>query len=390
MVAAVHCCGLLDENCDFDAVFCEQHEDILLRLKTGLFRAIQIKTRLSGRSLLKTFDDDVFLALRRFVTLEQEYGDVIKEYVLATNHAFMRTAKAPANLPLALDASRHAQSSRARSLPRRLMAALATETGANQGIVLSALRKTRCQDENLPKLRDAEHRLEHDLRHALGSKVQFSSTQIAAAARALVGAVMRASADAADGAMPLYLRSGVSKVALEAHLAIKRIEAADVRRIIEPYLSTAKGAALRATTEFVAVIEHAFAPLAQGEALDVLQAVEHELSAGRLVDSKECRFSELVPRKRNGRTCRLTVMPADDRVVVRGFPHLRDAQNGKTAPEIQMAQGRDVLYAAVPAEGVLFRLTYESDAPSIIIRNDATADAGRLLIPVTRPLVGGQ
>jgi hypothetical protein len=57
--AAIVCCMLLDEIQDVAEVFCEHHEDVLIKHVDGTFSGLQIKTRASTQEVWKTSDDAV-------------------------------------------------------------------------------------------------------------------------------------------------------------------------------------------------------------------------------------------------------------------------------------------------------------------------------------------
>lgn len=376
LVAALYCCGLLDPDCHWDAVFCEQHEDILLSLKAGGWRAIQVKTRGHRRAHLKANDEEVMAALVRFVKLERSYGCSIDQYVLATNHGFSSSSRSGISLPTVLDVAR-GSSSCAEKAVTRLVSSLADRANATGDEVVATLRKTHCYDD-LPKLRDADLRLEHDLGVALGPLPTVTRKQVAAAARALVGAVMRASADAAVGALPVYRRSNGELVVDAARLEAKRFDVAAVRRAIDPYLTPSTHVTERRPPT-PAMIEYARAAAPLGIDWDVLQTIHDDLEAGRFSDSPACRFGELAPGRIAGRSRRLVAVAGADGLTLSAFPHLRDPVTGVTTPKAALGAGAEALYVAVPAKGIVFRLRCSDDRRCLVIVNDNAPAAGHIV-----------
>lgn len=74
-----------------DAVYCEHHEDILIRTQTGSYIAVQVKTRGRRRPQFKAHDESVVGALKAFGHLREQHGNQIVGYRLITNHGFATT-----------------------------------------------------------------------------------------------------------------------------------------------------------------------------------------------------------------------------------------------------------------------------------------------------------
>ena len=93
--AAIISLDLLDPISEFEEVFCEHHEDILVRKKDHSFVGIQVKTRDSGRDPFKANDPEVIHALKRFVEQSIQYPSQYSRFVLATNYTFWSERKGP-------------------------------------------------------------------------------------------------------------------------------------------------------------------------------------------------------------------------------------------------------------------------------------------------------
>src|SRR4030067_878547 len=65
--AATLSLDLLNPTSEFEELFCEHREDILVRKKDKSFIGIQVKTRESGRDLFKANDPEIINSLKRFV-----------------------------------------------------------------------------------------------------------------------------------------------------------------------------------------------------------------------------------------------------------------------------------------------------------------------------------
>ena len=64
--AAIRALEILIDASGVEEIFCEHHEDILLKLSTGKFHGIQVKTRDRSRLQWRARDTDVVKAFVRF------------------------------------------------------------------------------------------------------------------------------------------------------------------------------------------------------------------------------------------------------------------------------------------------------------------------------------
>jgi hypothetical protein len=70
------------------AVFCENHEDVLVERADGRFEAVQVKTRKLSRAAFKSTDDDFKKSLKRFGRLEALFSGWFSAFCFTTNHVF--------------------------------------------------------------------------------------------------------------------------------------------------------------------------------------------------------------------------------------------------------------------------------------------------------------
>ncbi len=92
VLSAIFCCSLLDQIEDVKEVFCEHHEDILLKHFNNLFTGIQVKTRASNQLLWKACDEDVVKSFARFVILDNQYPRQFQSFIFITNHPIQSTS----------------------------------------------------------------------------------------------------------------------------------------------------------------------------------------------------------------------------------------------------------------------------------------------------------
>lgn len=88
--AAIIAVSMIIPSSGVAEVFCEHHDDILVKRTNGRFYAIQVKTQQPGGSPFKSDDDPIQKALTKFLQHEIHFGDHFERYTIATNHHFFR------------------------------------------------------------------------------------------------------------------------------------------------------------------------------------------------------------------------------------------------------------------------------------------------------------
>ena len=79
---------LLDDTHEYDCIYCEQYEDILVKLKNGRFIGIQVKTRDKSCGPFKFSDDEIIQSIKRFIKHECEFPNRFSKYIITTNAGF--------------------------------------------------------------------------------------------------------------------------------------------------------------------------------------------------------------------------------------------------------------------------------------------------------------
>jgi hypothetical protein len=79
---------LIGENSEYDCIYCEQYEDILVKLKNGLFIGIQVKTRDKSLGPFRFNDDEILQSIKRFIRHEIEFPNDFSNYIISTNAGF--------------------------------------------------------------------------------------------------------------------------------------------------------------------------------------------------------------------------------------------------------------------------------------------------------------
>jgi hypothetical protein len=142
--AALISLGLLKKKTEFEEIFCEHHEDILIRGKDGKFIGIQVKTRKPGIGAFTFSDREIITSLKRFLELELAYPDHFKRYVIAASCGFWQKNPNDSNLVHCLDAIRTKDPAilhNAKFLGR--VKKLSNVANCNEDFVINVLRKVK-------------------------------------------------------------------------------------------------------------------------------------------------------------------------------------------------------------------------------------------------------
>ena len=97
--AAILACSIFDESMDVLEVFCEHHEDVLLRHGDDTFTGVQVKTRETGGNPWTATEESIFGACCRFVCLENQFPGRFRCFIVATNHTFLSNKTTGTCLP---------------------------------------------------------------------------------------------------------------------------------------------------------------------------------------------------------------------------------------------------------------------------------------------------
>jgi Cap4, dsDNA endonuclease domain len=232
--AAIVCCMLLDDTEDLGEVFCEHHEDVLLKHSDLTFTGVQVKTRSSDQEVWKTSDASVRSSCARFAKLEAEFPGRFRAFRFLTNHplhaskngqdlchvlATIRAVAAMAGLPSSVSA---------------FLSRVAKEAGCSDDVAFVALSKTDARDD-LPRLADVEARLVATLTSVWTRAAEWSHISVVRAARALILECERASSLAHEDTLPAYLPvvTHPNEAELAARLAGKCMTQARVLAILD-------------------------------------------------------------------------------------------------------------------------------------------------------------
>ena len=240
--AAIQCLRMLAANGP-QAVYCENHEDVVVENSDGKFVAVQIKTRKLSRPPFRATDEDFVKAIRRFSRLVQRFSDWFAAFSFTTNHRFWEEAEEPANpvyLTHFLRDRGGVKRLRNDNPVRAFLKSVCAQCQADEGDLVAALRRLY--------LTGHESDLQHtyrDLVDAIGATRGLGSTcplaTVYRIADNLIHRVYLASSKALDGEVTeLYKpETDMAQVRDKLLLAGKRLLPADIESVIDNSLPEA-------------------------------------------------------------------------------------------------------------------------------------------------------
>ncbi len=157
--AAIVSLQLLEPESGVVQVFCEHHEDVLVKLEEGIYIGIQVKTREPHLGPFRARNPEMIRTLQRFARLERDFPERFRTYVVGTNCGFLETKNDGSNLRYLIGLSRE-QSEGGADLPEPLAAYVqhvTDSTDLQEEDVVATAAKTRL--EVLPGLDDIELRV---------------------------------------------------------------------------------------------------------------------------------------------------------------------------------------------------------------------------------------
>ena len=86
--SAIFCLNLLDPTSNLEEVYCEHHEDILLKTGDGRFHGIQVKTREQDHGAFEANDQQVKKSITRFILLYKQFPGRFLRFTLLSNVGF--------------------------------------------------------------------------------------------------------------------------------------------------------------------------------------------------------------------------------------------------------------------------------------------------------------
>ncbi|MDD4752297.1 MAG: dsDNA nuclease domain-containing protein [Desulfitobacteriaceae bacterium] len=213
VLSAIICCMLLDQAEDAQEVFCEHHEDVLIKHVNGLFTGIQVKTRASDQSLWKASDEDVVKAFARFVILDSQYPRQFQAFKFITNHPIQSSSNGQDIAYLLRQISQSENYDSLSNVVKTFIRKISRTAEIAEEDSFHTLKKASIKHD-LPKFRDATMRLIDTIVSVWDKAKGASYEGIKRAASHLIDACFRASSLASQDLLPAYLpvsSSGVER-----------------------------------------------------------------------------------------------------------------------------------------------------------------------------------
>jgi len=236
--AAISCCMLFDDTQDTIEVFCEHHEDILIKHRDGTFTGQQIKTRGADQPIWKANDQQVKSACATFIRLDAEYPGHFREFQFLTNHPLHFATNAQS---LAYNLSQIAGADTLETLPsgvKKWVRLVAREAASSDSAAFQTLKKTKASD-GLPKLQDSVMRLIDALVGCWPTAAECSHESLRRSAQMLIDECGRASSLDHLQLVPAYIAPlRAPDAAVAASIMNKRMTAERVSSVLQDGLNS--------------------------------------------------------------------------------------------------------------------------------------------------------
>lgn len=151
--------NLLFDDCKFTEVYCEHHEDILLKLNNGKFAGVQIKTKNLELGPFDMSDEAVYKSFKRFVEHDIKFPNQFEYYVFATNVGLLKSdTKGPKEFKDWLKSKCIDEIKKSRKEFSQITKKIAAELNCEIEIAIDSLKKIRF-NEGLPQSGDINDKI---------------------------------------------------------------------------------------------------------------------------------------------------------------------------------------------------------------------------------------
>jgi hypothetical protein len=231
--AAIMCCSLLEDGLDIDEVFCEHHEDVLVKHRDGSFTGHQVKTRAIDQPVWRSSDEQVRNSCVGFAKLERDFPGRFRKFCFLTNHPFYSESNSR-NVRHVLQSIEDATAIHDLSVPiQTWLKRIASAGGVSEEITFRAMSKTSASAD-LPKLRDALMRLINTICRCWTPASECSHASVVRAANSLIEECSRASSLSHEQLLPAYLITQADhNEQIVARIQGKRMTFARVSNVLE-------------------------------------------------------------------------------------------------------------------------------------------------------------
>lgn len=208
--AGILCLLMVDDE-TYQELYCEQHEDILLKHKDGTFSGIQVKTKDLDLPPFNIEDEAIIKSFKRFIGLEQSFPNKFTNFSIVSNHGFDKSKPNLCINTLIENIKKGTDVLKARSKTLMLVKKLVADTGCSDDLALQVISKTRIKSYS--DLDGLEIKLVNDLRSCSILRGATESKLLQIADQIIVKCFKASSLFNSDGATLLNYISG--KVGIE-------------------------------------------------------------------------------------------------------------------------------------------------------------------------------
>ena len=139
--------NLLADERQFSELYCEHHEDILLKLNSGKYAGVQIKTKNLELGPFDLNDEAVYKSFKRFVEHDINFKDQFDYYVFATNVGLLKSdSKGPKEYINWIKSKDVEEIKKSRKDFGKCTKSLAKDLKIDIETVINALKKVRFKD----------------------------------------------------------------------------------------------------------------------------------------------------------------------------------------------------------------------------------------------------
>jgi hypothetical protein len=228
--AALFSLDLFDADSEFEELFCEQYEDILILLKDSTFIGIQVKTREPKLGPFSFGDVEVQDSFKRFVELDAQFPGKFSRYIICSNCDFWGKRKDSTNPTYCLDEIREKTHFNMDFIIIEKIGKIAEITKATPEFVLNVLKKVRLQ--RTMDLYDYEEKLTKNVSLIVGKEKTYDV--IYGVALALLNTMLRKSSLPHDSPKTAFLEflQNPRTVKIESTINDKRVTKKEIETII--------------------------------------------------------------------------------------------------------------------------------------------------------------
>lgn len=162
--AGILCLTMLDSD-DLEELFCEHHEDVLVKYYDQTYAGIQVKTKDINLPPFNIEDESIFKSIKRFILLEMQFPGKFRAFSIVSNHGFDKSKPAVCINTLIKKCNDESKEDllKTRSKMQKFIKSLCSETECSEELALLVIGKIRVKPYS--RLQDININLLNHLRN---------------------------------------------------------------------------------------------------------------------------------------------------------------------------------------------------------------------------------